>query len=66
MRTCRHQWIGLKFHFPSFWMPHSKYTKGSKVSKSIEAIYWMDMVRCSGFRLANEESHDSYCLSNFH
>lgn len=66
MRQCRHPWMGLKFHFLNLWMPHSAYKKGSKVSKLAEARFWMEMIMCRGFTLADAEPHDNYCLSNLH
>jgi hypothetical protein len=53
---------GTQVSFSQFLDASFRVYKGIKGIKRCR----LEMVRSSGFRLADEESHDSFCLSNLH
>ena len=61
VQTSEIQWMGLRFQFPTIWLPVEDYTLAYIVSKD----WWEEVLLSDGFKVLGTEMAKEYDLAHF-
>ena len=61
VRTCGVRWMGLRFQFPTIWLPVEDYTPAYIISE----YWWEEVLLLYGFKVPGTEMVEEYDLPHF-